>query len=99
MGCDGKIKSLRYRGDGWPGYATATQYDGKVFKMDYNTSWGQILGRDIMKMCRFCLDGIGEMADISCCDAWYLTNDNKPDFSEADGRNAVFCRSKLGDIR
>lgn len=97
MGCDGKIKSLRYRGDGWPGYATATQYDGKVFKMDYNTSWGQILGRDIMKMCRFCLDGIGEMADISCCDAWYLTNDNKPDFSEADGRNAVFCRSKLGE--
>lgn len=96
MGCDGKIKSLRYRGDGWPGYATATQYDGKVFRMDYNTSWGQILGRDIMKMCRFCLDGIGEMADISCCDAWYLTHDNKPDFSEADGRNAVFCRSKQG---
>lgn len=96
MGCDGKIKSLRYRGDGWPGFATAVQHNGKIFKMDYNTSWGHILGRDIMKMCRFCLDGIGEMADISCCDAWYLTDDNKPDFSEAEGRNAVFCRTKLG---
>lgn len=97
MGCTGKIETLRYRGDGWPGYAAAMQYDGKVFKMDYNTSWGKILGRDIMKMCRFCLDGIGEMADIACCDAWYLTNDNKPNFSEAEGRNAVFCRSNLGE--
>lgn len=96
MGCDGRVVSLRYRGNGWPGYATATQEDGKQFQMDYNTSWGKILGRDIMKMCRFCLDGIGEMADIACCDAWYLTEDNKPDFTEAEGRNGIFCRSKLG---
>ncbi len=96
MGCDGKVASLRYRGNGWPGYATAVQEDGRQFQVDYNTSWGKILGRDIMKMCRFCLDGIGEMADIACCDAWYLTVDNKPDFTEADGRNGIFCRSRLG---
>ena len=81
MGCNGRVVSLRYRGNGWPGYATVNLENGKQCKMDYNTSWGKILGRDIMKMCRFCLDGIGEMADIACCDVWYLTEDNKPNFT------------------
>lgn len=49
-----------------------------------------------MKMCRFCLDGIGEMADIACCNAWYLTEDDKSNFIEADGRNKIICRSKQG---
>ena len=67
-----------------------------MYQMDYNTSWGTILGRDIMKGCRFCLDGIGEMADISCGDAWYLTADGKPDFRENKGRNIVFARTEKG---
>ena len=97
LGCSGKVKSLRYRGNGWPGYATAVQEDGSEYQMDYDSSWGKILGRDVMKMCRFCLDGIGEMADISCGDAWYLTEDLKPNFSENLGRNVVFARSNLGN--
>lgn len=96
MGCNSRVVSLRYRGNGWPGYATANLENGKQCKIDYNTSWGKILGRDIMKMCRFCLDGIGEMTDIACCDAWYLTEDNKPNFTEADGRNGIICRSNQG---
>lgn len=88
--------SLRYRGNGWPGYATAVDKNGDMYQMDYNTSWGTILGRDIMKGCRFCLDGIGEMADISCGDAWYLTADGKPDFRENKGRNIVFARTEKG---
>ena len=97
LGCTGKVKSLRYRGNGWPGYATAVQEDGCEHQMDYDSSWGKILGRDVMKMCRFCLDGIGEMADISCGDAWYLTEDMKPDFTENQGRNVVFARTDLGN--
>lgn len=97
LGCQkDKLKSLRYRGDGWPGYTTAVAMDGGVYRTDYPTSWGKILGRDIMKMCRFCLDGIGEAADISCGDAWYLTEDKKPDFSEGEGRNVVFARTEKG---
>lgn len=88
--------ALRYRGNGWPGYATAVDQEGKSYQMDYNTSWGTILGRDIMKACRFCLDGIGEMADISCGDAWYLTLEGKPDFRENKGRNIVFARTEKG---
>lgn len=88
--------SLQYRGNGWPGYATVTKTDGTVSKMDYNESWGGILGRDVRKICRFCLDGIGEMADASCGDAWYPDKDNRPDFSEGDGRNVVFARTDAG---
>lgn len=91
-----KISSLRYRGDGWPGKTTAVDNDGNIYSTDYSTAWGHILGRDIMKMCRVCLDGIGEAADISCADAWYLTADKKPVFSEEDGRNIVFARSETG---
>jgi len=90
------LKSLRYRGDGWPGFTTAVDQSDKEYRTDYNTSWGKILGRDIMKMCRFCLDGIGEAADISCGDAWYLTPDKKPDFTEAEGRNVIFARTDKG---
>ena len=88
--------SIKYRGDGWPGYTTVKDCNGNVFKMTYNDSWGQILGRDIMPMCRYCIDGVGELADISCGDAWYLAKDGYPDFSEHNGRNVVFCRNDLG---
>ena len=91
-----KLQSLRYRGEGWPGYTIAKDIDGETYQTDYNTSWGKILGRDIMRACRFCLDGIGEAADISCGDAWYLTKDKKPDFTEAEGRNIIFARTKRG---
>jgi coenzyme F420 hydrogenase subunit beta len=88
--------SLRYRGDGWPGFATAVDVDGKTHKLDYRTVWRDTLGRDIRPICRFCIDGIGEFADIVCFDAWYMGSDKKPLFKEADGRNGVFCRSNEG---
>lgn len=37
------------------------------------------------------------MADISCGDAWYLTQEGKPDFSEHEGCNVVFVRSSAGE--
>lgn len=91
------LRQLQYRGNGWPGYATAIDKNGKAHSMDYNSSWGKILGRDVMKACRFCLDGVGELADISCGDAWHLTSDNKPNFTEAEGRNIIFARTQCGD--
>ncbi len=87
--------SLKYRGDGWPGYTVARKKDGYESKITYGESWRQILGRDVRKCCRFCLDGIGNFADIACGDCWNL-KEGKIDFSESDGINVVFARSELG---
>lgn len=92
-----KCVSLRYRGNGWPGYATATDVNNKTYQMEYEKAWGKILGRDIRPICRFCVDGIGEMADIACGDAWYLNDDGKPSFQEGAGRNVVFSRTLIGN--
>lgn len=95
---DTSIVSLRYRGNGWPGFTTAIDKDNNEYQISYAESWGKILGRDIMPMCRYCIDGIGEAADISCGDAWYIGKDGYPDFAEHDGRNVVFCRTDTGHV-
>ncbi len=99
LGCDKeKCVSLTYRGNGWPGYATAIDSEGKNYQMEYSKAWGGILGRDVHPYCRLCIDGIGEAADISCGDGWYITTDGKePDFSEREGRNVVFTRTEAGE--
>lgn len=91
-----KCTELSYRGDGWPGYTVAKDVSGQAHTMTYGESWGKILGRDLMPYCKFCIDGIGEEADIACGDAWYQLENGKPDFSEHDGRNIVFARSERG---
>ena len=88
-------QSLRYRGDGWPGYFTATYKDGTSCRMTYNESWGKILGRDLGFRCKICPDGIGLLADIASGDSWNTKN-GYPDFTEADGKNFCFIRTDKG---
>lgn len=88
--------NLTYRGNGWPGNTSVTNKDGSGQAMSYENSWGRILGRDIRPFCRFCMDGIGLLADISCGDAWYMTDAGEPDFSENEGRNVIFARTPIG---
>lgn len=92
-----KCKSLSYRGNGWPGFATVIEHNGTKKQLTYQETWRNILGRDVRLACRFCLDGIGEMADIACGDAWYLDENGKPRFDENKGRNVIFSRSELGE--
>lgn len=97
MGCNlENCKEIKYRGDGWPGYTTAEDKQGKKHQIEYSIAWGDYLGRDVKKICRYCMDGIGELADIVCADLWYLKENYKPDFSEHEGRNIIFCRTELG---
>lgn len=91
------LAEFRYRGNGWPGYATAKRLDGTEERVGYEDSWGRVLGRDVAQYCRFCPDGIGEFADVACADYWYRSEDGGPDFSERDGRNIVFARSTQGN--
>ena len=55
------IKSLRYRGHGWPGEADAISKTwGKSYKkIDYATSWGKILVRFKQWRCKLCVDRTG----------------------------------------
>jgi coenzyme F420 hydrogenase subunit beta len=89
------VKAFRYRGEGWPGLAQVTRRDGTTRSMDYNTSWGTILNRQIQFRCKLCPDGTGEFADISCADAWY-GKDGYPDFEEREGRSLVVARTEAG---
>lgn len=90
------LKSFVYRGNGWPGKATGIDISGYRSEIEYEESWGQILGRDLQDICRFCWEGVGEAADISCGDGWYLEA-GKPSFEERDGRNIIFARTHIGN--
>ncbi len=92
---DKKPVSIKYRGDGWPGYFTVQYSDGTKNRMTYNESWGKILGRDLGYRCKICPDGIGLLADISAGDSWN-TKDGYPDFTESEGKNFLFVRTKEG---
>lgn len=86
---------LQYRGNGWPGFFTATYSDGSSCRMTYNESWGKILGRTLGFRCKICPDGIGMLADIASGDSWN-TKDGYPDFTEGDGKNFCFIRTQRG---
>lgn len=87
--------SLKYRGDGWPGYFTVKWADNTDFKLDYNESWGKVLGRELGFRCKICPDGIGMLADIAVGDSWNTKN-GYPDFTEGAGKSFVMVRTALG---
>ncbi len=98
MGCDrADCASITYRGNGWPGYTKVVKKDGTELKLEYKNAWGKYLGRDIRNICRFCMDGTGDAADIVCADFWQLDENGNPDFSEHEGRNIIISRTELGD--
>ena len=86
---------LKYRGDGWPGFFEAKYKDGRNFKMSYNDSWGNILGKQLGFRCKICPDGIGLLADVAVGDSWNTKN-GYPDFEESDGRSFVMLRTRKG---
>ena len=68
------VKSIRYRGQGWPGNATVTfSKNGKLLtkKLTYEQAWGDILQKYRQWRCYICADHTGEFADIAVADAWH----------------------------
>lgn len=91
------VAEFRYRGDGWPGCATARTSDGRVARMSYQESWGDILTNFLQFRCKICPDGNGRFADLVCADAWYGDEKGFPRFSEAEGRSLVISRTEKGE--
>ena len=92
----GDLADFRYRGDGWPGYATAIRHDGSIERMSYEESWGNRLSKHVQFRCKICPDAVGGSADIACADAWYGGESGYPQFEEMDGRSLIMVRSEAG---
>jgi len=88
-----KLKSLRYRGNGWPGFWSAKFSEGKKTKekkLTYQESWG-FLQKFRQWRCYICPDHSGEFSDIAIGDPWYR------EIKENDlGRSMIVIRTNLG---
>ena len=91
-----QVVQFRYRGNGWPGLATAVLNDGTSNSMTYDDSWGKILNKHLQFRCKVCFDGTGEFADITCADAWHGDDKGYPSFEEQDGRSLILARTDAG---
>lgn len=87
---------FRFRGNGWPGRATATDHGGTDRSMSYHDSWGKILSKHVQHRCKLCADGTGVAADIVCADAWESDPAGYPTFDEAPGVSLIVARTDLG---
>lgn len=94
---EAQLAAFRYRGDGWPGNATATLADGSTRSMTYHESWGKILSKEIQFRCKICPDAVGGAADVACADAWYGDEKGYPSFAEQQGRSLIMTRTARGD--
>ena len=77
-----KLKAVRYRGHGWPGYFTVSDENGESREhWIYQKSWAYLQSFRPWST-QMWPDGSGELADISCGDPWYEEPDgNNPGFS------------------
>jgi len=92
-----EVVAFRYRGNGWPGHATATTGDGRTARMSYDRSWGGILSKYVQFRCKVCPDGTGGFADVVCADAWHCDERGYPLFEERDGISLVVSRTHKGE--
>jgi coenzyme F420 hydrogenase subunit beta len=95
MGIDdpSSVRAFRYRGNGWPGDATAVieTESGTVEKsLTYEQSWGEVLSNHKQWRCNVCADHTGEFADIAVADAWHRPTTGDP------GRSLVLARTERG---
>lgn len=93
---EAETESFRFRGNGWPGRATARLKDGSERSMTYHDSWGGILSKHVQHRCKICADGTGVAADIVCADAWDSDEKGYPAFAEAPGISLIVARTALG---
>jgi coenzyme F420 hydrogenase subunit beta len=91
------VSRFRYRGEGWPGRATAILKDGTEKSLSYIESWGDILSKRVQFRCKICPDGTGGFADVVCGDAWRGNEQGYPLFEEQEGRSLIIARTESGE--
>ncbi|PKN65541.1 MAG: coenzyme F420 hydrogenase [Deltaproteobacteria bacterium HGW-Deltaproteobacteria-12] len=86
------LAHLQYRGEGWPGMATATlkEDNRQAMEMTYKASWGFVQKYRPFR-CYLCPDLTAGQADISVGDPWYR------DIEEDEpGRSLILIRTEKG---
>ncbi|WP_018351187.1 Coenzyme F420 hydrogenase/dehydrogenase, beta subunit C-terminal domain [Longispora albida] len=81
------LKSVHYRGSGWPGEARA---EPGTRTLTYDQSWGGILEKHRQWRCYLCADHTGEFADVSVGDPWHRPTAGDP------GRSLIVARTARG---
>jgi coenzyme F420 hydrogenase subunit beta len=85
------VDRVRYRGEGWPGSFKILHDGGKQERsMSYEESWGKLSHYRPLR-CHLCPDGLGQVADVSCGDAWESFDQNGN-----PGRSIVIVRTPRG---
>ncbi|GAB4233152.1 MAG: hypothetical protein Kow00109_05790 [Acidobacteriota bacterium] len=90
----GALTELHYRGDGWPGdfRFKAGRAEDRWTRLSYEESWRFLTSFRPLR-CHLCPDGTGEVADITCGDAWH-----RYDAASRDpGRSLVLARTEAGE--
>lgn len=90
------LRTLRYRGHGWPGDFYAETAGGNKASTSYDESWGQQLGPSMQWRCKVCPDGVGESADIVAGDYWKTDQKGYPVFTDSSGVSALIARTRRG---
>lgn len=90
------VRSVKYRGDGWPGQFSVESTSGSKKTMSYDESWGSHLGKTVQWRCKICVDGTGGHADISVGDYWESDERGFPVFENADGNSILLARTARG---
>lgn len=88
------LSEVRYRGNGWPGHATAryqTPTGHAEKRLTYDESWGKILQKHRQWRCYVCPDHTGEFADIAVGDPWH--REIQPG---EHGRSLIVVRTQRG---
>jgi coenzyme F420 hydrogenase subunit beta len=93
MGIDdvSTVRSVRYRGRGWPGKATVTDRGTGEHTLSYEQSWGEILQKHRQWRCHVCADHTGELADLAFGDPWH-----RPIAEGEPGRSLILVRTERG---
>jgi coenzyme F420 hydrogenase subunit beta len=84
------VTEVRYRGNGWPGKFNVKYDDNHQKSLTYMESWGELQKYRSFR-CHVCPDGLGQIADISCGDAWHLFKDD-----ENPGMSLIIVRTERG---
>ena len=91
------VKTITYRGNGWPGEFSVEDTSGARRAMTYEESWGTILNKHLHNRCKTCQDGMGVHADIVAADSWEVDENGYPVFANKEGRSFLITRTIRGE--